>query len=143
MHGSSLWAASGSRFHKIVALKGGVRETKSPLPQSSPDKIAKPRSSFQFLSGLSELAEALAHTGRIAEGLALLEAEIERSETSWLTPELLRVKCELLLLQGAPGAPAAAEDHFRQALDVARRQRTLSWELRAATSLARLLRNQG
>jgi predicted ATPase len=44
-------------------------------------------------------------------------------------------------LQGACGA-AAAEDHFRQALDWARRQGTLSWELRAATSLARLLRNQ-
>ncbi|HEY4470054.1 MAG TPA: hypothetical protein VGN21_02715, partial [Stellaceae bacterium] len=37
---------------------------------------------------------------------------------------------------------AAAEDHFRQALDWARRQGALSWELRAATSLARLLRDQ-
>jgi predicted ATPase len=57
--------------------------------------------------------------------------------------ELVRVKGELLLLQGAPGAAAAAEDHFRQALDWARRQGALSWELRAATSLARLLRDQG
>jgi predicted ATPase len=40
-------------------------------------------------------------------------------------------------LQGAPGA-AAAEDHFRQALDYARRQGALSWELRAVKSLARL-----
>jgi predicted ATPase len=55
--------------------------------------------------------------------------------------ELVRVKGELLLLQGAPGA-AAAEDHFRQALDWARRQGALSWELRGATSLARLLRHQ-
>ena len=36
--------------------------------------------------------------------------------------ELLRVKGELLLLQGAPGAAAVAEDHFRQTLDLARRQ---------------------
>src|SRR5947207_2557929 len=36
----------------------------------------------------------------------------------------------------------AAEDHFRRALDWARRQGTLSWELRAAMSLARLLGNQ-
>jgi predicted ATPase len=43
-----------------------------------------------------------------------------------------------LLLQGAPGGAAAAEGHFRQALDWARRQGALSWELRAATSLARL-----
>jgi predicted ATPase len=45
-------------------------------------------------------------------------------------------------LQSAAGAAAAAEDHFRQALDWARRQGALSWELRAATSLARLLRDQ-
>ena len=55
--------------------------------------------------------------------------------------ELLRVKGELLLLQGAPGK-AAPEDNFRQALDWARRQGALSWELRAATSLACLLRDQ-
>jgi predicted ATPase len=53
----------------------------------------------------------------------------------------LRVKGELLLLHGAPGA-ATAEGHFRQALDWARRQGALSLELRAATSLARLLRDQ-
>ncbi|HUC67198.1 MAG TPA: hypothetical protein VMA53_17290, partial [Stellaceae bacterium] len=48
---------------------------------------------------------------------------------------------DLLLLQSPPG-PAMAEDHYRQALDWARRQGALSWELRAATSLARLLRDQ-
>jgi predicted ATPase len=56
---------------------------------------------------------------------------------------LLRIKGELLLLQDAPGAVAAAEDYFRQALDWALQQGALSWELRAATSLARLLRNRG
>jgi predicted ATPase len=38
---------------------------------------------------------------------------------------------------------ATAENHFNQALDWARRQGALSWELRAATSLAGLLRDQG
>jgi predicted ATPase len=41
-----------------------------------------------------------------------------------------------------PGAAESAEAHFRQALDGARDRGTLSWELRAATSLARLLRSQ-
>ena len=62
---------------------------------------------------------------------------------SWLAPELLRIKGELLLLQGTAGTTEAVEDVFRQALDGARQQETLSWELRAATSLARLLRNRG
>jgi predicted ATPase len=49
----------------------------------------------------------------------------------------------LSLLHERPGAAASAEIHFRQALDGARDHGALSWELRAATSLARLLRNQG
>ena len=79
-------------------------------------------------------------------GLRAIEEAIVRSEHTeerWVIAELLRVKGELLLLRGAPGAAAAAEDHFRQALDWARRQGALSWELRAATSLARLWRDQG
>jgi predicted ATPase len=95
------------------------------------------------LTGLAELAEALGHAGRIAEGLALVEAGIEQSEGDWLTSELLRLKGELLLLQSARAVAQTAEDLFRQALDRARRQEMLSWELRAATSLARMLRDQG
>ena len=67
----------------------------------------------------------------------------ERTEECWPIAELLCVKGELLLLQGAPGAAVVAEDHFRQALDWARRQGALSWELPAAASLARLLSDQG
>ena len=94
----------------------------------------------------AQLARALAGVGRIADGLAAIDevlAWTADTEADWFTAELLRVKGELLLLRGAPEAAATAEDHFRQALDWARRQGALSWELRAATSLARLRRDQG
>jgi predicted ATPase len=94
---------------------------------------------------MSEMAEALGRPGQIADGLAAIDEAIERcerTEVHWVMSELLRVKGELLLLQRAPGAATSAEDHFRQALDWARRQGALSFELRAATSLARLLRDQ-
>ena len=81
--------------------------------------------------------------GGVAEGLALLEAASEQCETGWLTPELLRLKGELLLLQRTSAVAETAENLFRPALDAARRQEALSWELRAATSLARLLHTQG
>jgi predicted ATPase len=55
---------------------------------------------------------------------------------------LLRLKGELFLLQSARAVSETAADFFRQALDWARRQGALSWELRAATSLARLLRDR-
>jgi predicted ATPase len=62
--------------------------------------------------------------------------------TRWIIPELLRRKGELLMMRGPSGEPTLAEDHFRQSLDSARRQGALSWELRAATSLARLRSGQ-
>ena len=52
------------------------------------------------------------------------------------------IKGELLLLEGAPGASAAAENLYRQGLDWARRQAALSSELRCAISLARLWHDQ-
>jgi predicted ATPase len=48
-----------------------------------------------------------------------------------------------LLSQDKFAVVETAEDLFRQALDGARGQGSLSWELRVATSLTRLLRNQG
>jgi len=56
---------------------------------------------------------------------------------------LLRIKGELVRMQGIPEASAAAEDQFRQALELSRQQGALSWELRAATSLGQMLRDQG
>jgi predicted ATPase/DNA-binding winged helix-turn-helix (wHTH) protein len=85
------------------------------------------------------------HAGQIADELPAIEEAIMGSEVTeerWLIAELLRVKGETFLRQGAPGAAAAAEGHFRQALDWARRQGALSWELRAAMGLARLWRDQ-
>ena len=92
------------------------------------------------------MIEALGRAGQIADGLAAIEEAIARSEHTdehWLMAELLRIKGELLLLQADEGAAAAVEAHFGQALVWARRQGALSWELRAATSLARLWRDQG
>jgi len=84
--------------------------------------------------------------GRVSEGCAAIDEGLqwcERTQGRWAIAEWLRVKGELLLLQGGSAQRAAAEGQFRHALDWARRQGALSWELRAATSLARLWRDQG
>ena len=142
-HGLPLWSELGARFERAVVLRGGGPVTGSRLLQAGPDEIAEPKVSFQTIMGLTELAEALAQAGRVAEGLAMVEAGLAQPEIGWRTLELLRLKGELFLLQSNPGVAETAEDLFRQALDGARRQETLSCELRAATSLARLLRDQG
>jgi predicted ATPase len=48
-----------------------------------------------------------------------------------------------LLLPRNPSAPDQAEVSYRRAIERARPQEAKSWELRAATSLARLRRDQG
>jgi len=67
----------------------------------------------------------------------------EHSEERWCTPELLRIKGAVVLQRGAAHAAAMAEDDFVKSIQLARRQEALAWELRTATSLARLWWNQG
>ena len=140
-----LWSALGSRFQSVVDIKGGDLDTGLRLSRTVLDEIAKPDVRLRFFIGLGELAEALGHAGQISDGLAVIEEALAWVESGerWAISEVLRIKGELVLLQGAAGAAAAAEDHFRQALDWARRQDALSWELRAATSLARLMGDHG
>jgi predicted ATPase len=95
--------------------------------------------------GLVLLAEAAGHAGQIAEGLCLLaeaQAVFETSGRGDMLTEVYRLQGELLLRQTIPDA-TQAEACFQQALIIARRQQAKSWELRAATSLARLWQQQG
>ena len=68
--------------------------------------------------------------------------KVERSEEKWCEAELHRIAGEIALKSLAPD-PEKAEAYFDRALAVARQQQTKSWELRAAMSLARLLRDRG
>jgi tetratricopeptide (TPR) repeat protein len=144
-HALALWRALGCSHRGVLVVKRGDVIAGLGLLRAGLDEFGKDRVAARSLIFLTEMAEALGRAGEIADGLAVAEAAIERSEQNeghWALAELLRVKGELLLLRGTQGAAAGADDHFRQALDWARRQGALSWELRAATSLARLLRDQ-
>jgi predicted ATPase/DNA-binding winged helix-turn-helix (wHTH) protein len=87
------------------------------------------------------LAEGLAGCGQLSEALATIDqalASAERGGERWYIAELLRIKGELLLQLAGDQPIPAAEDCFGSALDVAREQGALFWELRVAMSLARL-----
>jgi predicted ATPase len=89
------------------------------------------------------IATALGRLGRFDEALCLLDESfqfIERSGQRYYEAELHRLKGELLLSHNASNA-ARAEQSFRTAIEIARKQHAKSWELRATTSLARLLRD--
>jgi len=144
-HALALWHACGRSFQGVLLIQRGDVITGLRLLRAGFDEFGETESAvFRLIAFL--MAEALGRAGQNAEGLAAIEeaiARAEHTEERWAMAELMRVKGELLLSQGRPGAAVAAEDHFRQALDWATQQGALSWELRAATSLARLLCNQG
>jgi predicted ATPase len=126
-------------------VKTGAVASGLQLLRAGSDELGDSRSAIRFIPFLGEMAEALGRAGQILDGLAAVEETLawsERTQHRWAMPELLRVKGELLLLQRAPESTAAAEDLFRQALDLAREQGALSWELRVDTSLARLWYSQ-
>jgi predicted ATPase/DNA-binding winged helix-turn-helix (wHTH) protein len=145
-HALALFRAWGRCHQGVLVIRRGDLATGLQLLRTGLDELGEARSALRFLAFLSEMAVGLGRAGQIADGFATIEEAIERSERTeerWLIAELLRIKGELCRLLDVQGAAATAEDHFRQALDWARRQGALSWELRAATSLARLLHDQG
>jgi predicted ATPase len=142
-HALARWRAFGLGYQGMLVIRRGDLSTGLRLLRAAFNEPAGAGSVPRLIA--LPMAEALGRAGQIADGLPAIEEAImrsERTEERWLIAELLRIKGGLLLLQDAPGAAAAAEGQFRQALDWARRQGALSWELRAATSLARLWRDQ-
>src|ERR1700733_3229937 len=142
-HGLVQWHAYGRCHQGLLSLKRGDIATGLGLLRASLDEIGGPEFAFflRLATVVDVRAEALACAGEVDDALdALTETteRVERAEELWIVPEFLRRKGELLMVRGASGAATVAEEHFRQALDSARRQGAISWELRAATSLARL-----
>jgi class 3 adenylate cyclase/predicted ATPase len=94
---------------------------------------------------LLHLALAYAELGQFDNAWRCIDDAMTAEETTkercWAA-EVERTAGEIVLMPPEPDA-AKAEAHFERALAVARAQQAKSWELRAATSLARLWRDQG
>jgi predicted ATPase len=66
----------------------------------------------------------------------------ETTKETWCEAEIHRTAGEIALMSPEPDA-AKAQAHFERAIAISRAQKAKSWELRAATSLARLWPNHG
>ena len=94
---------------------------------------------------LVALAETCGKNGRVEEALdSVMEGLATAKQTGLrlVEAELHRIRGELLMMKD-PGNGAEGERCLRTAVDVARRQAARLYELRATTSLARLLKQQG
>jgi DNA-binding winged helix-turn-helix (wHTH) protein/tetratricopeptide (TPR) repeat protein len=94
------------------------------------------RSAWRDAMVLCFLAEVAARRGEADTGLRVLSAFPDEHLVGFFAPEVERVRGELLLVRGDR---ADAEAGFRRAIELARDRGQRSLELRAATSLARLL----
>lgn len=93
---------------------------------------------------LTLLGEAYLTAGQIPEARGAVEGGLAlaaQTGQAFFDAELHRLRGETVLAGG--DAPAEAEAAFLRGLDIARAQEAKSFDLRTATSLARLWRHQG
>ncbi len=144
-HALSSWNALAQCLNGTLLIAHGNRAGLTVL-RVGLERLRETGFTFRFTISLAALARGLGVFGQVAEAKQTIDQALERAsrqDERWCLPELLRIKGEIELLDGLGDAKGKAEDCFLEALDEARRQKALSWELRAATSLARLWRQDG
>jgi predicted ATPase len=152
----AIWRGDFPQAHRLIAMlleysgKYGLRfwQSWARLHQRAVSSHEEARDESVFLpSEIKESALTAIQIDVIAtlrEDLVPAEAvaRAESGRAGWSAAEILRVAGEVILREAAQEPVEVAEATFRRSLEVARRQNALSWELRTATSLARLWRNQ-
>jgi predicted ATPase len=128
-HGIKYWLFWWPAYEQVLAL----RESGS---SQSPDLDAMARSCPALL------CEQLA-TFELRWLSAESERRVENSTVGWCAPEVWRLQGERRLQQSDGAFAAEAEALFQRALQTAREQGALAWELRAASSLSDLWRANG
>jgi len=142
-HGLGLWRALGRIYAGWSRADAGAAGEGMTMIR---DGIARYRAAGAALSlplYLASLASLERAAGNRREALALLgqaEAEGMAGDEHWMSGEIRRLIGEVML---AGGDKAAAERKFQAALGAAKEHGARLWELRAATSLARLLHGSG
>ncbi len=139
-----MWLGYGECFQGwVCALRGDVADGIAQIEEGlSIFRRTDTRLHLPYF--LSFLADAFLESGEIDRGLRVIAEALALVQTNldtYYEAELHRLHGELLLR--GQDSPRAAEESFRQALDIARRQGARSLELRAATTLARLWQSQG
>jgi predicted ATPase/DNA-binding winged helix-turn-helix (wHTH) protein len=140
-----LYRAFGHLFEGQLLIQCGDVAAGSQRLRVALDELADAGIVMRRAMGLGMLAEALAAVGRVTEGLVVVDealTQCEYADSRWNLSELLRIKGDLIVLDDSRNGTVSAGDLYQQGVDWARRQGALSWELRAATSLVRLLRDR-
>jgi class 3 adenylate cyclase/predicted ATPase len=142
-YGFPLWLGVGRAFHAAARVAAG-EHTALPEIVNGLALAAETGSQAGAPGMLAVLAEAQRAAGRLAEAqgtVATALAIAAQTGQPYVDADLHRLDGDLVLATGSAAEEAAARYH--RALAIAREQGARSFELRAATSLARLWRDQG
>lgn len=142
--GFPYWLALGTVIHGWALIEQGQVEEGLAQVRKGMAGHQAAGNEISLPAQLVILARGLAKVGQVDEAVARLDealAVVRGNEEVFQEPEIHRLKGECLQMQGAD--EAEVEACFRQAIEVARGQSARSWELRATTSLCRLLQAQG
>jgi hypothetical protein len=125
----------GLSMQALCRVRRGEGDTASATLYRGLEKLSAARYGVFNWILQAEFARCTAIAGRHRQGLAVFErAKINLGEAQWYAPELRRIRGELALGNGE--GLAAGRRYFLSALELSDRQASLSWALRAATSLA-------
>jgi len=134
------YEAAGIGFRGMLSIGRGQVEAGIATLRRGVEMLHANRQELQVPVLLGGLAEGLAASERFDEALAIIDEAIAKAEQNkesfFSLAEFWRIKGEILLSASASNV-SAADGCFLQAIEEASRQGALSWELRAATSLAR------
>jgi predicted ATPase len=144
-HGFSPWLEDAARLRSCLTIEPGRGQTAIARLPSAAAVGPAGRESWREVFSLCLLARAYGALDQSEKALAVLSEAVAMAEKhieGFYEPELYRLKGELLLTQTGE-ASQDAETRFRGAIELARTRQKKSMELRAATSLGRLLARQG
>jgi class 3 adenylate cyclase/predicted ATPase len=144
-HKLPIWLSSGNLMRGHLLTGRGEGANGLVLARNGmAEKIAQ-KSVLNQSYFLGLLAQTCAKAGETEEAFDLLMEALEiadRTDERWFEAELHRLKGDWIMAHHR-GEQAEAEASFLRAITVAQKQDAKMWELRAATSLARLKRDQG
>ncbi len=143
--GFPFWLGLGRFFRGWARVESGEGEAGIAEMQQAMVELARIGAGLGAPAILFALAEGLRKVGRHDDALGALGLGVARAEGQgehYFDAELHRLRAEILLDMDG-NAAEEAEALFGQSLEIARRQEAKGFELRAATSLARLWQRQG
>jgi len=135
------WAAMGTVQRGWLAVEDEQIDQGIELINGGIDQLRQHGTEVTQAYSVGLLGMALGRRGDLADGMTAVDQSLQKIDASkeeWCKPELLRFMGDLTH-QAHPDQPDKAEAWYQKAIETARKEEAKAWELRAATSLARLM----